>query len=405
MQVMEPALTGMATAAPAPVRLPAHRELGQGAWVSAAEAAWQEPWRAAFARYTPGDLGSHPDWCASIEATYPGSMHLVVVRCAQQDAVVPVIVKPVELDCQIGEVRLLPLRPRVLQLSGALLGLPEDERAYAAFFRTLLANRARWHALNFAVPAGSFLEGFLERSPLCRGALRRWQPAPAAEHWLIELPQTFEEYAGKFTSKTRKNRNREVRILEQRGAVELACFRRPDQVDAFLQEAGAISGRSYQHRMLRAGLRQPIHLRERLRTAAAQGWLRSYVLRCGGATCSYLLGYQFRGRYYYSKVGYDPAWTGLCAGTVLQWLVLQDLYGSDTPAVFDFGGLGPQMRYFGNRSFMESNVYYFRAGAYSLLVRGSHAAARGISKPALALLDRHELKPKLRNWLRRLRGC
>ena len=403
--MMEPALTGTLAAASAPARSAARQELGQAQWVGIADEPGQAAWRAAFARYTPTDLGSHPEWCASIEATYPGSMHLVVVRWAEQDAAVPVIVKPVELDCQIGEVRLLPLRPRVLQLSGMQLGLPEDERAYTAFFRALLANRKRWHALNFAVPAGSFLEMFLERSPLCRGALRRWQPGPAAEHHLIELPPTFEEYASKFTAKTRKNRNREVRILEQRGRLELACFRRPDQVDAFLQEAGAISERSYQHRMLGAGLRQPVHLRERLRTAAAQGWLRAYVLRCGGATCSYLLGYQFRGRYYYSKVGYDPAWTPLCVGTVLQWLVLQDLYREDTPTVFDFGGAGRQMQYFGNRSYLESNVYYFRPGAYSVLVRGSHAAARCLAKPAVALLDRYALKPRLRSWLRRLRGC
>ena len=365
-------------------------------------------WRASHERFGWDDLGAHPDWCRGLEAVYPGSVQLLLLhRRHELAAVVPLIVKRIELDCHLGELHLAQFRPRVAQLAGAVSSLPQDEHACRVFFDALLRHpdRPPIDALRFALPTDAPLWAYLASPDFARFGLRRYQPNPPAPHFLIHLPPTLQDYFAKFTPKTRKNRFRELKYLEQRGPVELAQFSRPDQVDAFLDAASALSCRSYQHKLLKAGLRASDLLRHRLQVAAAHGWLRSYVLRCAGVNCSYMLGYQFQGRYHYTKVGYDPDWAKLCVGTVLQLLVLHDLYARDTPAVFDFGPQGPQKQYFGNDSFLESDVFFFRPGLYPWLARASHRASRHLTARTGALLDRYQLKPRAQRLLRRLAGC
>ncbi|HVA63144.1 MAG TPA: GNAT family N-acetyltransferase [Terriglobales bacterium] len=385
-------------------------------------------WRASQQCYGWDDLGAHPDWCRGLEEVYPGSVQLLLLyRRHELAAVVPLIVKRMELDCHLGELHLAQFRPRVAQLAGAFSGLPQNEPAFRAFFDALLrrsdrprgerqrsdrprserqrSDRPRIDAVRFALPTDSPLWAYLASPDFARFGLRRYQPNPPAPHHLIHLPPTLQDYFAKFTPKTRKNRFRELKYLEQRGPVELAQFSRPDQVDPFLAAASALSCRSYQHKLLKAGLRAPDQLRRRLQVAAEHGWLRSYVLRCAGTDCSYMLGYQFHGRYHYTKVGYDPDWAKLCVGTVLQLLVLHDLYARDTPAVFDFGPQGPQKQYFGNDSFLEGDVFFFRPGLYPWLARTSHRSSRRLTARTGALLDRFQLKPRAQRLLRRLAGC
>lgn len=370
-------------------------------------------WRASHERFGWDDLGANPDWCRGLDAVYPGSVQLLLLRRRQEiAAVVPLIVKRIELDCHLGELHVAQFRPRVAQLAGTVSSLPQDEHAFRAFFDALLRHsdrprpdRPRIDAIRFALPTDAPLWAYLASPDFARFGLRRYQPNPPASHFLIHLPPTLQDYLAKFTPKTRKNRFRELKYLEQRGPVELAPFSRPDQVDAFLDAASALSCRSYQHKLLKAGLRAPDQLRRRLQVAAEHGWLRSYVLRCAGVNCSYMLGYQYHGRYHYTKVGYDPDWAKLCVGTVLQLLVLHDLYDHDTPAVFDFGPQGPQKQYFGNDSFLEGDVFFFRPGLYPWLARTSHRSSRRLTARTGALLDRYQLKPRAQRLLRRLAGC
>ncbi|HUX66928.1 MAG TPA: GNAT family N-acetyltransferase [Terriglobales bacterium] len=366
-------------------------------------------WRASLERSGWDDLGANPDWCRGLEQVYPGSVHLLLLHHrGQLAAVVPLLFKPIELDCHLGEFRLAQFRPWVAQWAGEPAHLPQDPSAFAALFHALLRrppHLPRLDAIRLSLPTDLPLWHYLATPDFARLGLRRYQPAPPVPHYLIHLPPTLQDYFAKFNPKTRKNRFRELKYLEQRGPVELAQFSRPDQVDAFLEAAGALSGRSYQHKLLKAGLRAPHQLRRRLLVAAEHGWLRSYVLRCGGADCSYMLGYQYHGRYHYTKVGYDPDWAKLCVGTVLQLLVLHDLYARDTPATFDFGPQGPQKQYFGNHHFLEGEVFFFRPGPYGWLARTSHRSSRRLTARTGALLERFQLKPRAQRLLRRLAGC
>lgn len=266
----------------------------------------ESAWRATQARYCRDDLGSDPDWCAAFEQIYPGALRWVRLESSSGCHVVPLQLQRTELSCSLGELNVLRFHPRVAQLAGEQVRLPESDAAYQSLFAALLRKRRSWDLLRLTVPLSSHLWRWLEQGGPEALGLRPYRPMPPVPHDLIEFPPTFAEYTSKFSAKTRKNRERELRHLEQKGPVRLQCYRSPVEVEPFLATAGAISGRSYQHKLLQAGLREPARLRPRLQTAAARGWLRAYILWCGDAPCSFMLGYQYKRRYNYACIGYDP---------------------------------------------------------------------------------------------------
>ncbi|MGH9480493.1 MAG: GNAT family N-acetyltransferase [Terriglobales bacterium] len=366
-------------------------------------------WRVLHSRLTPNDLETDPEWCRAIEAADPGTVRLLVLRrSGAVAAVVPALVKRGDLDCNLGELRLAHFRPWLVELPSALAQIVDDNAACSALFTALLQPPPSLHRLDgvrVTAPVASPLWAFLTGPELARPRRRRYAPSPPQQHHVLRLPPSFAAYTAKFSPKTRKNRERELRHLERRGTLELVPCRAAGEIEAFLQEAWRLSGRSYQHKLLRSGLRPPAQLRHRLQVAAERGWLRSYLLRCGGVSCSFMLGYQYGNHYYYTKVGYDPAWAALSVGTVLQWLVLQDLYARDRPELIDFGVQGPQKRYFGNDQFEEGSLCLFRPGWYPWLACASHRRARRLTAAASRWLGRYRLKAPAQRWLRRLSGC
>lgn len=369
---------------------------------------WDEglaEWRAAQALYSGDSLGSDPDWCRGLEAVYPETMRWVRVSHGAESQVVPWLLRRRELDCRLGEWAWLRFHPRLLQPAGEELGLPAQPEAYAAMMRTLLEQSREWDVMQLFAPTDSAWWRWLNSDAVAALGLQRYQPQAPSPRFLLQFPATFAEYTAKFTAKTRKNRERELRHLEQHGKVELRCYRRPEEVDGFLEEAGAVSRLSYQHKLLKTGLREAERLRPRLLVAAELGWLRSYTLRCGGETCSYMLGYQYQGRYNYTTIGYHPRWAALSAGTVLHWLALQEMFACDPPRLFDFGTCGAQKRYFANQQYEEGSLYLFRPGLYPWLVRSCHSGNLRVTRGMVGWLKRHNLKPAAQRWIRRVRGC
>jgi hypothetical protein len=365
-------------------------------------------WRAVHRRYTPSDLGSDPAWCEGTEAAYPGAVKLLTLfRGGELAVVVPFLLLRSPIDCRLGEYNVVRFRPRLLLPAGEEPALGGDAEAWNSAFSALLSPPAAldFDVLRVAAPTASGLWTLLQGTSWRRLGLCPYEPAAPVLHQRIAMPETFEAYAAKFSAKTRGNRNRELKNLKQRGAVELACYREAGEIEVFLQQAMAISRRSYQHRLLNAGMPEPERLRPRLAVAAREGWLRSYVLRCGGAPCSYMLGYQYGGRYHYMAVGYDPVWKQFSVGTVLQMLVLQEMFQHDPPEVFDFGVAAPQKEYFGNQSFEEATLLLFRRGIYPWLIRQLHRGSRQATQAAAQILEHYQLRVPVQQFLRRVRGC
>jgi CelD/BcsL family acetyltransferase involved in cellulose biosynthesis len=115
-----------------------------------------------------------------------------------------------------------------------------------------------------------------------------------------------------------------------------------------------------------------------------------------------MLGYQYLDCYYYIDVGYDPAYANFSVGSVLQLMVLKDLYTRGTlPAIFDFStGYGAHKARFGNFAQRQVNLLLLPKTldnhSLALAFRWTERASAAL----VSALDKLGLKKRLKKWIR-----
>lgn len=164
-----------------------------------------------------------------------------------------------------------------------------------------------------------------------------------------DLSLGFEAYLAGFSSKSRSTLKRKVRRWTERsgGALDLRCYRTPAEVDEFHRLARAVSARTYQERLLDAGLPQSEEALARMRSLAAADAMRGWILFLEGQPVSYLYAPAEGGTLIYAYLGYDPDFADLSPGTVLQFEAMRQLMGEGRFRLFDFTeGEGQHKRLF-----------------------------------------------------------
>lgn len=313
--------------------------------------------------------------------------------------VATLVLKQWPVKCQLGEITLAALPVRRLCLLGRKAHFPEGKTPYELLFTDLLSRQNRFDALYLQdVDLESTLWEFARTSPLVNQSLTCYVPDTPAPRILLHLTPTFDEYLAEFSSKHRKNLRRAVQTLEKKGDVRCVRYTNVDQVDELLDNAVAISQKTYQWNLLGLGLRGD--MRERFEFQARQGWLRSYLLFVNGAPVSFILGFQYGSHFFLDDMGYDPQWRDFSVGKILQLKVVEDLFAENRPEVYDLGEYGPHKEEFGTGSYPQGKMFLFRRGVYPGFVRTSHRISNGASTIASALLERFELKKRLKKLIR-----
>ena len=220
----------------------------------------------------------------------------------------------------------------------------------------------------------------------------------------VELRGTFDAYVSGFSARTRSTLLRKVRKFEQcsHGSIDVATFTSADTVEAFLEEGLALSGKTYQHRLFGSGLPGTSDFRERLKGLAARGRCRAWLLRLNGRAIAYICSSAVGGTLLYEYVGFDPAYAHLSPGTVLQFLVLKQLFAEQTFRYFDFTeGEGAHKELFATGSRRCADVLLPGSALWPRIVLGAQRSFnRTVRVPVLAV-ERLGLKPTLRRLLRR----
>lgn len=316
---------------------------------------------------------------------------------------VPFVINCVQLVCELGEFALAKFPMRILRLQGYTLNMPEEGAAYDSLISQILMSD--FDAIYMEnVKTRSFLWNYLQRSAIIRREFRFTTKRGPLPHLLIRLDGTFESYMNRFSTKTRKNRLREIKRLRQRGQVDLLRVSQPSEIDAFLEAAYEISQRTWKFKKFKRrgwGLaaRDPDMVTRELRFLAERGWLRSYVLKCDGVPCSFIIGHQYGSSFYAESVGVDDAWRSYSAGTVILLLVLEDLFDANRPEFYDFGTHVKFQEYFATESYPEASVWLFRRRAYPILASNIYRACNAVSMSTGTLLERFGLKSKLKQVL------
>jgi Acetyltransferase (GNAT) domain len=360
--------------------------------------------------HNPSSLGAKAD-LGDTSARHAHEFHIGYDADGRLVGYAPLTCGSKLLRFPIGELLLYRRRLVSLTLVHDLVidGGAEMRRALTARFLDDLAQRLR-------PQEGVFLEGvpidsvLFELATNCgRGSrlltLRLGDPF---EHQFARLPPTFRDYEMQLGSHSRLNLRHRRKKLAQHvcGDLRTVRFSNPPDVDRFVADAQKISRTTYQWRLLGLGLRDAAALRATVGFAARQGWLRSYILYCGGEPAAFMLGYVYRRTYHYMDVGFDPAWTKWGVGSILQMEVIRDLIeieDPDRPDTFDFAtGDGDHKARFGNASRREANLLLLKNCPRNALCAAAYALTTAADKHAGRWLQRLGIKAQVKRWFRRV---
>jgi hypothetical protein len=219
----------------------------------------------------------------------------------------------------------------------------------------------------------------------------------------IDFSTGFDNYMAGFSSKTRSTLRRKIRKFEKAsgGNIDWRPYRQVEELDEFHAHARAVSALTYQEKLYNAGIPDDAVFKDRMRDLAAANSLRAYVLFLDGKPVAYLYCPIEEGRVIYGFLGFDPGFSTLSPGTVLQLLVTESLFSENCYLLFDFTeGEGAHKELFSTGSRLCANVFYFRPGVKSLSCILLHLSCRWISGVADRAAEWSGLKTRLRQRIR-----
>jgi len=187
----------------------------------------------------------------------------------------------------------------------------------------------------------------------------------------VEVSGSFADYLRRHNTKSRNTQGRKVRHFMRLSGREdcLREFKEPGEMEEFHRLACEVSRRSYQGRVLRAGIPETAGYRDELVSQARQEGVRGYILMYGDMPAAYGLCRKRGGVLTYEKTGFDPALAPLHPGSVLLYLLLERTFRCGDIRIFDFGpGEFEYKARMATGSVPCMDVYLFRRNLSNLLL-------------------------------------
>ena len=282
---------------------------------------------------------------------------------------------------------------------GGLLGAAEGDGA-AALITTRLLRELQDPGIDWVylshLPLDSNLARLVRTAP---GLLVRARFPTLSTNFTMSIPNDPALFFAARSKNHRKNLRKLLNRLERdfAGKVHVSCVRKSDDVDSFCRKAETIANTTYQ-RAMDVGFVDSPGERERLRTAARRGMLRSYLLTVEGKPVSFLCGLQCGGTFFAENIGYVRDMERYRVGTFLFVRIVEDLCTDEGIVRLDFGsGTGTwKERYADDRS---------RDISIRIFSPGFTGAAMNITRSLAELLTRLGLKVSqgtgLYGWLKK----
>lgn len=194
---------------------------------------------------------------------------------------------------------------------------------------------------------------------------------------LVDLTTGFDAYMAKFSGKTRSTLKRKLRKFSELsgGAPKWKQYRTVDEISEFLSLARALSQKTYQERLLDAGLPSGAAFTAEALARADRSQVRGFILFLDERPISYLYLPVRDGRVIYAYLGYDPSVAEHSPGTVLQLLAMENLFAEPGLAVFDFtGGAGQHKQLFSTHSEDCVDILFVRRPSLTNAIAVTHSA-------------------------------
>jgi len=257
-----------------------------------------------------------------------------------------------------------------------------------------------------SVIEGSVLFDVLTRNAMKPRLFHALQNGRLYPHRLARIPESFDAYLAQLGPRSRADlRANRKRFSAGAGKTyRTRCYRTRSDVREFVVDACAVSRKTYQYRLLAAGLRDADGLERCYDMTAGLGWFRSYVLYVDDKPIAFQVGHVYGSRYFAQEIGYDPEWAPHHVGIFLHTEIIADLASlKGTVTEFDFGnGDNLHKQRLSTDSASEGYFYLIPADFAGGVLVCSMRAVGKLSSMLGAILERFGLRKKARDLLRRL---
>lgn len=220
----------------------------------------------------------------------------------------------------------------------------------------------------------------------------------------IDMDGSFSDYLARFSGKTRATLRRKAKKLAEEvpgGGYRVTAYRTPAEIEAFLAAALPLSARTYQARLLGAGLPGNAAARAAMLEAAEADRMRAFLLYAGDAPIAYLALPVVGATLVYAHLGHDPDWARLSPGTVLQVEALERLFAEGRYRRFDFTeGEGAHKAMFGTHSAACSSLLLLEPTFANRALLGARDAFDAGITQARRLAERSGALGRIRALLR-----
>jgi CelD/BcsL family acetyltransferase involved in cellulose biosynthesis len=219
----------------------------------------------------------------------------------------------------------------------------------------------------------------------------------------IDLSGNFDRYMSALSRKSRSGLKRKLRKFGDAsgGAIDWREYRTPSEIELFFPMARKISAKTYQERLLHAGLPADQRFITSMLNLSKTNSVRAFLLFLNGEPISYLYCPVRQGVIIYDHLGYDPAYFSLSPGTVLQLLALEALFAEQCFLMFDFTeGEGQHKEVFATQSVFCGDLFVINRRLTPLSAVMLHWSVDKTSRAVGAMLDRLRLKSRVRHLLR-----
>lgn len=221
------------------------------------------------------------------------------------------------------------------------------------------------------------------------------------ERHFIQLCGSFDDYARKFSPKSRQTIQRKVRKFAEfsGGSLDFREYRTPAEIESFYPLACAVSQKSYQE-SIGFGLPSSPTFRRDLMDRAAQGLVRGTLLFHANVPISFGVCQAHGDSLFYAYLGYDPAFRNWSPGTVMFWQLLERLFTERTYTYLDFGDSDfTYKKFFATGSLLCARVLYLHPTPLNWLIAITHLALTQGSLLAGRVLVRLGLKDRIKRLL------
>lgn len=221
-------------------------------------------------------------------------------------------------------------------------------------------------------------------------------------HYIAMADSTFDEYLNRFSAKTRSTLRRKGRKLaKEAGDYTISEHRTPAEVEQFITAALPLSARTYQARLLDAGLPDTPDARKAMLEQAEADRMRCFLLSLGQQPIAYLSLPVEGDTLVYAHLGYDPDYARHSPGTVLQLEALERLFAEARFRWFDFTeGEGAHKAMFGTDSVDCASFLLLAPTAANRALLGARSTFDGAVKTGKAIAERSGALARVRAALR-----